>query len=220
MRQYIYKYNPIYTINSADIGVTFFEIPKNSSSTVKRMLFATLSGEADINSVPIGGGSWPAAFPECYMGEYDAERLQSQRLAIARDPVKRLKSAYRNNWIKRAQNTETLSEFVETALPTLISRPPKDTFANHFKPQHWFLPESLLAKGQLTLWPIERVGELHRVLTELTGVTMRAPPEAFNRSRGDEGVVDMTDQEIADALPSAFAPDYTLHKKALAGPVQ
>lgn len=189
-KQEIYLNNTDYNyiMDFERLGVTYFDIPKTGSTSVKQFLLAAENNE-DVNPyMPIGHPEWKAKYPNSWVPDYSTYSLRELKVVIVRDPVKRLRSAYTGifrGWMKRDEEFEP---FMERELQTLCDTGPLNFMANHFKPQHWFVPDDLLDLPGLVALDISQLASFPDIMRERVSVDIPQAVPHSNKSKLKEAV--------------------------------
>jgi hypothetical protein len=204
-----------YAWNFPALGLSYFEIPKTGSSTVKTVLFRTNYKLAPENELNVGGGKLAQRFPNSFLKKFGPDDLLDRVLIIYRDPIARAKSAYRSIFIGRQQMQGSLSEYFSDHFPAYLESPENDGLLNHHKPMTWFFPQALLDDPRTLFVETSELNTLPQILdleiaqTQKSGTKM---PHLLNVNK-TIGEIDMTDDEIKEALGSAFEADFKLYAR-------
>ncbi len=204
-----------YSWNFPRLGITYFEIPKTGSSSVKTVLFRANYQLAPDDTLDIGGGKLALRFPDSRVASFDSESYLDRILIIYRDPISRVKSAYRSIFLGRQQMEGALSDYFKTYLPGYLASPERDGLLNHHKPMSWFFPAELLQDPRVVFVETAALNTLPEILDiEVVPLKPDAKPMPHllnvNKSLGE---IDMTDDEIKAALGPAFDDDFALYER-------
>ncbi|MCF6273871.1 MAG: hypothetical protein L3J37_11920 [Rhodobacteraceae bacterium] len=201
-----------YSWNFPRLDLTYFEIPKTGSSSVKTVLFRTNYRLDPEDTLNIGGGKLALRFPESRLTGFAPEDCLGRILVIYRDPVARAKSAYRSIFLGRQQMDAPLSVYFEKYLPAYLESPESDGLLNHHKPMSWFFPQDLLNDPRVTFVETSDLNTLPEIL-DLEVVPLKKDDTSMphllnvNKSLGD---IDMTNAEIRAAMGADFDDDFKL----------
>lgn len=206
-----------YIMDFPRFRMTYFEIPKNGSSTVKKyLLTAHRQIPVDV-TFAIGQYTWKALFPEVAVDDFANYKVRRHKLVVIRDPVSRIKSAYQNIWCQRMKNTETLKEFLEGPFIEQLKTPRQSTPPNHFKPQSWFLPDGLIDQQNVILVDTKELSSLPKILSESLGMELPLEMEKKNESNPKRfGTIDADDGFVREKLMAVAPEDFDLYAKTVA----
>ncbi len=203
-----------YVLNLASLGLTWFDIPKCGSSSAKRYLLSCSRGAPANLGFGVGHENWYYLFPEVKVDLWENYTMQPKKLLILRDPVKRIKSAYRHIYTQMTRGKKPLSEFLETEFLQAIQTPSGHVSNNHFKPQSWFYPEALLNDPNTLLWSTTEMNTLPAALSNFLGKDLIPSIPHQNSSSLNLGVTDVSDEDIRDILFKIDPRDFTAFEKA------
>lgn len=197
-----------------DLGLSYCEIPKTGSSSTKTVLFRLNYNLAPDDDLQIGGGQLARRFRDSMVNSYDVSDFLDRVLVIYRDPIARVKSAYRSIFLGRQKQTGSLSQYFDEHFISYLESEPGNGLLNHHKPMSWFFPQFLINDPRTIFVETQDLN----ALPETLGLTMdiiptpsSAMPHLLNVNKG-RGEVDMTDAEIRSALGVAFDDDFGLYE--------
>ncbi|MBL1435195.1 MAG: sulfotransferase family 2 domain-containing protein [Rhodobacteraceae bacterium] len=204
-----------YIWNFQKLGLSYCEIPKTGSSSTKTVLFRLnydLEAEYELQ---IGGGQLARTFPASSVEKYEAKNFLDRILIIYRDPIARVKSAYRSIFLGRQGLTGSLSEYFDKHFQSFLHSEPRNGLLNHHKPMTWFFPNALLddtrtifvETSELNLLPSVLDLNMDRISTKESKM-----PHLLNVNK-KLGEIDMSDEEIKAALGSDFDRDFAMYEK-------
>lgn len=201
-----------YTWNFPKLDITYFEIPKTGSSSVKTVLFRTNYNLDYSDELNIGGGKLAQRFPDSVVKNFQERDFSGRILIIYRDPIARLKSAYRSIFIGRQKMSGNLSEYFSTYFQTYIQSPASNGLLNHHKPMSWFFPQELLQSARVKFVNTNELNNFSSIMGFDIAPTKKddtSMPHLLNvnKSLGD---IDMSDDEIRAALGAEFDDDFKL----------
>lgn len=132
-----------YRIQSPKLGLIYFDVPKNASSTIKTLMFSVEhKNRYDPRYsmfIPFTFGQ--KFFPAMVVQWSDIINLPYTKFSFLRNPYERLVSGYRNTGWRFHYGDMTFEQFVES-LPERLDTPPTDVHNNHYKPLSYFIPKS------------------------------------------------------------------------------
>ena len=197
----------------SNMNLTYCEIPKTGSSTTKTVLFRSnyqLSSESELK---VGGGQLVKEFPDSFLDKYEPSDFLDRTLIVYRNPVERVKSAYRGIFLRRQGLEGSLSEYFEKHLKFFLASEPTDGLLNHHKPMTWFFPQFLVNDARSLFVETSELNSLPDHLgLDMSCIPTKngaAMPHLLNVDKR-LGEVDMTDNEIKIALGQAFDEDFLL----------
>jgi hypothetical protein len=205
-----------YLMDFAEFDLTFHEIPKNGSSTIKRLLLNALRGAPPEAGLHVGHRRWQRQFPKVVVRDHAAYTPRRHRLVVVRDPVKRVTSAYRNIWLGRMGRQGSFRDFFEGPWIDALGMPPTAYAENHFKPQSWFVPPDTLAAPGLIVLRTDQLGQFPKVMRQVVGRDVGDKAATVNRSEPALGVIDMDEAEIAARIADLVPGEYPFVEQALA----
>jgi len=194
------------------LGLSYCEIPKTGSSSTKTVLFRLnykLESDYDLK---IGGGQLARAFPDSVVKQFEADDFLDRILIIYRDPIARVKSAYRSIFLGRQGLSGTLSEYFEEHLLGYLESETSNGLFNHHKPMTWFFPKALLQDHRSIFVETADLNELPETLSlDMTSVPTEknSMPHLLNVNKR-LGEIDMSDAEIKIALGPRFDDDFLM----------
>lgn len=171
----------------SDHGIAYFAVPKVASSSIKLALYNLQEGrnarqfadpDREIHYVMRTHALRRRDLEEC--GEY-------WKFTVVRDPVKRLLSAFGNRIVHHQDNTRGKLNGVRRRLLSLPRTPAPDDFfprlwrymAASGALRHHFQPVASYTGTDLSkydaVYPIERLADLERDLSERTGQSVKFP---------------------------------------------
>lgn len=203
-----------YVLNLESLGLTWFDIPKAGSSSAKRFLLSCSRGAPRNLGFGVGHDNWFYLFPEVKVDLWENYEMQPRKLLILRDPVKRIKSAYRHIYTRMTGGQKPFSEFLETDFVQAIQTPSGHVSNNHFKPQSWFFPQELLSDKNTLLWSTSEMNRLPSALSKFCGKDLISEIPHQNSSANNLGVIDVPDDDIRDVLMKVEPCDFTAFEKA------
>ena len=207
------NYNNV--IDFARLDLTYFETPKVGSTSVKRYLFCANSGRELNERLRVGHKAWHETFPESKVADFSNYKLRSNALLVVRDPIKRIKSAYRNMFRGRMGRKAGFEEFMSSHIESFCASPADDFMANHFKPQNWFVPDSLLDYPGLIVCDTSQLLRLPLILRSRMEGQL---PEVFPHSNESKLDVELswTDDAIRDWSLSNRPEELEFYERASA----
>jgi hypothetical protein len=133
-----------YRVKSDKLGIIYFDVPKNASSTIKTLMFSVEHKDKydPRYAMFIGGAlTWQRKFPGMVVRWSDIVDSPYIKFSFLRNPYDRLVSGYRNAGWRSHYEDASFEQFVES-LPKRLETPPTDTYNNHYKPLRYFIPKS------------------------------------------------------------------------------
>jgi len=202
------------------LNLTYFEIPKTGSSSTKTVLFRLNYGLTAEQELNIGGGQLAKFYPDSRVKSFSQQDFLDRILIIYRDPIARVKSAYRSIFLGRQKMRGPLSEYFDKHFQSYISSAPDDGMLNHHKPMSWFFPGELLTDPRAVFLETSDLDDLPDIfgfdLSDIPSQKAKMPHLLnVNKKLGD---IDMTDAEITQALGDAFQDDFKLFKRLKGNP--
>ena len=182
---------------------------------MKSVLFRLNYGLGVDDKIHLGGGRLLNNYPDAVAQEFTRDAFMDRLLLVYRDPIARIKSAYRGIFIHRQQMSGTLSEFFDGYFADYLEAMPTNNVFNHYKPMSWFFPNDIIDDERLVAIKTESLsGFPERLGLKLDDIPTKhaSMPHYFN-TKGKMGDIDMTDPEIRQALGSLFDKDFELFEK-------
>jgi hypothetical protein len=132
-----------YRLKSPKLGLIYFDVPKNASSSIKTLMFSVEHKDKydQRYAMFIPVAFWKQYFPDMVFRWSDILDLTYIKFSFLRNPYDRLVSGYRNSGWRFTYSDVTFEEFVES-LPDRLDTPPTDVHNNHYKPLSYFIPKS------------------------------------------------------------------------------
>jgi len=203
-----------YTLNLERLGVTWFDIPKCGSSSIKRYLLSCNRGAPQNLFFGVGHANWQWLFPEAAVSDWASYNMQPRKLLILRNPVKRIKSGYKHIYTKMNNGDKSLSDFLSDDYKKMLTSNRSHVSNNHFKPQTWFFPNELIDDRQSLLWTTTRLNELPKALAQFSETCLIEAIPHQNSSDQNLGNIDMSDKEIRAMILPYCAADFDAYEKA------
>ena len=197
------------------LNLTYFEIPKTGSSSTKTVLFRLNYELTEDQELNIGGGQLARNFPGSIVKSFNSTDFLDQILIIYRDPIARVKSAYRSIFLGRQKLCGSLSEYFDKHFNIFIESDAENGLLNHHKPMSWFFPKELIDDSRSNFIRTSKLNSLPTLLDlEIMNIESDKPamPHLLNVNK-KIGEIDMTDSEIRIALGPEFDDDFTLFEK-------
>jgi hypothetical protein len=202
--------------------LAYFPIPKNATSSIKRLIYELDAGVPFTSTVRNAiGATVHGLYPSRGGGKWRSYFDNYTTITVVRDPVKRLLSAYGNRVIQRRafeKNPEVkrqlvqrrlslvpeLDEFIEN-LETYSSVSPH--LRGHILPQSSYVG-AFWDRLHIKL-PIEKVGTLPDLILEKTGQRVTLP---HIQSAGPKPSPKLLSDSHFNKLVAMFAADYEMLK--------
>ncbi len=207
--------NVRYLIDFPNLDLTYFEIPKNASSSTKHYLFSANRGFPNGVSFGLGHVSWFNLFPECRVGKDDPIPQRAMSLVLVRDPVMRIKSSYGNIFKGRMKETATFKGFLENYFVDYLNSPSTDAVLNHFKPQYWFLPESVFSRDGVIILDVKNASRIKGIVEEKLNTEFVVDYGRRNVSSKKDIEFDMNDDDIRKELMDLIPAEFDFFENAL-----
>jgi len=204
-----------YVWNFSKLDITYFEIPKTGSSSTKTVLFRLNYQLAKDSELHIGGGQLAKRFPGSIVQNISANQILGKALVIYRNPIDRVKSAYRSIFLGRQKMQGALSEYFDRYHFEYLDSDPNDGLLNHYKPMRWFFPSELLKDHRAVFVKTSDLDTLPILLgLDMSPITsgISTIPHLLNVNK-KIGAIDMTDDEIRVALGREFEDDFAMYEK-------
>lgn len=162
-REKMHKAAYKYIIDVKPLDLTFFEIPKNGSSSLKHFLFMNAYPSEYNPKMGVGHGEWKNWKPECWVGDYTLYEKRKNQLAVLREPTRRFISMYENIYKFRMNGEKNIYQFIAEDLEGLLEADSSNSLLNHFKPQDWFLNDDI---SNIITCRVEEIDKLPKLLID------------------------------------------------------
>lgn len=200
-----------YVIDFARLDLTYFEIPKTGSSSLKQFLFC-VNRDAPLNlKFGLGDRNWRYLFPECIVENFKDYSPRRNKLIVMREPVSRMKSVYHYLFCRK-ENPEPISTFLSEYLESFIETPESKTGPNHYKPQSFFFPHQVLEDENVILCDTKNLANIPEILDKVLPVKIPNEMVFVNEGSKNRGEVDITDDEIMQMMPSIYDDDFRIYR--------
>lgn len=203
-----------YLIDLPELDILFHEIPKNASSAAKHFFLTSNRGIPSHVQFGLGHKTWFHLFPECRVPPTASIPKRQHSIFIFRDPVSRIKSAYLNIYKQRLKHTEGFKHFLTLDLPVFLASGNENTVLNHFKPQHWFLPEDILEQRNVVPIPIHDASKLKEFVEAKLGRPVAGVFRSMNQSSPSGNLIELSDHDIQLALKSMIPDEFDFYDAA------
>lgn len=203
-----------YVIDFPNLDITYFEIPKTGSSSLKHYL---MNHDLDLplsHEFNLGHGYWESVYPQFRVRDFSSYRTRRTLLVAVRDPVERIKSGYRDIYRRQMGQAGSLSVFMRRLVSEYLDTPPSETGLNHFKPQSWFVPGDVPTDPRTILIRTSKLKQLPEILQGRVKAPLDPAFPHANRGDPDVGEIDMSESEIKAALRAIEPRDFALYGKA------
>lgn len=201
-------YSSEYVYDLHQYNTTYFEIPKNGSSTIRHYL-AKYYGGAEIVQKFIDGGD-PSGFT---VKDYSTYKPRTHKMLVVRNPVIRIKSAYVSIYLSDANTSNKFSfkKFMNDEYPRLISGSKEynaahhinedHLYQNHFKPQSWFVPPHILTDDLTYIIDMQYLSQFNSIMNHITGMQFDELVPSMNKTTYKNVEFDgMSDQNIGEII--------------------
>ena len=148
-----------YIWDFSNLDITYFEVPKTGSSSVKSVLFRLNYGLSSDDKIHLGGGRLLKNYPQSVVKTFHSDTFMNRLLLIYRDPISRIKSAYRGIFLHRQQMEGSLSSFFIDYFDDYLESDPTNNVFTHYKPMSWFFPDEILNDSRLIFVKTEGLSE-------------------------------------------------------------
>lgn len=224
-RQNMYDiYSNEYVYDLKKYNTTYFEIPKNGSSSIRRY-FADYCCNDDISKQKFIDGGGPSGFT---VNEYSLYNLRTYKLVIIRNPVARIKSAYSGIYLSHDNHGKkyNFENFMLFEYPRLINSTVElnekynlledHLYQNHFKPQSWFIPIDILNDENTIVINLSALDLIKNTMTMISNEQFLNNLPKLNTTMYDESIFDnVSDNEIEEIINYHNPDELYIYKSLL-----